>query len=78
KSAAATIGVTAELADEWWHAREATDWIKGTGGGGNIHVGSNWQADLKTYASRMATSSDKGRGSKRGGFAGIQEDISMP
>ena len=56
KSAAATIGVTAEFADEWWHAREATDWVKGSGGGGSVHVGTNWQADLKTYASRMAGS----------------------
>ncbi len=53
KSAASSIGVTPEMADEWWHAREASEWMKGAGGGGTTRVGSNWQADLKTYASRM-------------------------
>ena len=41
------------MADEWWHAREGSDWMKGAGGGGTVAVGSNWQADLKTYATRM-------------------------
>ncbi len=52
KSAAEQIGVTDAKAEEWWNARESTDWMKGTIGGGTIAVGSNWQADLKTYASR--------------------------
>ena len=78
KSAAASMGVSAEMADDWWHAREASEWMKGTAGGGTTPIGSNWQADMKTYASRMAAGNDKGRNSKRGGFAGIQEDISMP
>lgn len=56
-SAASQIGVTPEMADDWWNAREASDWMKGTAGGGTTPVGSNWQADLKTYASRMAGSS---------------------
>jgi len=56
KSAASQIGVTPEMADEWWNAREASDWMKGTGGGGTTPIGSNWQADLKTYASRMGSS----------------------
>lgn len=55
-SAAAQIGVTPEMADEWWNAREGSEWMKGTGGGGTTPVGSNWRADLKTYASRMASS----------------------
>lgn len=54
KSAASNIGVSPEMADEWWHAREATDWVKGTAAGGSVRVGANWQADLKTYASRMS------------------------
>lgn len=61
KAAAANIGVTAEMADEWWHAREGSDWMKGTAGGGTTPVGSNWQADLKTYATRMQASGGGGK-----------------
>ncbi len=53
KAAAPGIGVTPEMAADWWHAREASDWVKATGGGGTTRVGANWQADLKTYSSRM-------------------------
>lgn len=56
KSAASSIGVSDELADEWWHAREASAWVKGAGGGGTTPVGTNWRADLKTYAGRMSCS----------------------
>lgn len=52
KQAAAMMGITPEKADEWWHAREASEWLKGMAGGGTAPVGSNWQADMKTYASR--------------------------
>lgn len=52
KSAASMIGVSPEKADEWWHAREASEWMKGMAGGGTSPVGTNWQADLKTYATR--------------------------
>ncbi len=51
-----TIGVDPNLAEEWWLCREASDWTKGAGGGGTVAVGRNWQADLKTYANRMAKS----------------------
>ena len=54
KSAASQIGIAPEKADEWWHAREASEWMKGTAGGGTTAVGSNWQADLKTYAGRSS------------------------
>lgn len=54
KSAATNLGITPEKADEWWHAREASEWLKGMAGGGTAPVGTNWQADLKTYASRGA------------------------
>lgn len=53
QAAAQSIGVTEQEAAEWWHSREATDWLKGTAGGGQIAVGANWQADLKTYANRQ-------------------------
>jgi hypothetical protein len=49
---AQTIGVQHDKADEWWHVREASGWQKGMAGGGTSPVGTNWQADLKTYASR--------------------------
>lgn len=55
-AAAAQVGVTPEKAEEWWNAREATDWFKGTAGGGQIAIGQNWQADLKTYASHFIKS----------------------
>jgi hypothetical protein len=51
-TAGSTIGVLPALVDEWWHTREASGWFKGAAGGGTLPVGNNWQADLKTYASR--------------------------
>ena len=54
KTAAANMGVSAEKAEEWWHCREASEWLKGMAGGGTCPVGTNWQADLKTYASRSS------------------------
>jgi len=59
KNAAPGIGVTPEKADEWWHTREASAWMKGTVGGGTTPVGTNWQADLKIYASRPGFSPPK-------------------
>jgi len=52
KSAAANIGITESKAEEWWNCREASDWQKGMSGGATSPVGSNWQADLTTYARR--------------------------
>jgi len=52
-SQAGTAGVTQQEAEDWWNAREASDWMKGTGGGGTTPVGTNWQADLKTYTNTM-------------------------
>jgi hypothetical protein len=46
------VGVTTQEAEEWWHAREASGWLKGTAGGGAIAVGVNWRADLKAYTNR--------------------------
>jgi uncharacterized protein YdaU (DUF1376 family) len=53
RSAAGVAGVTDQEAEDWWNAREASDWMKGTGGGGTTPVGMNWQADLKTYTNTM-------------------------
>lgn len=52
KAAAAQIGVAADEAESWWHAREANDWMKGGGGGAMTPVGTNWQSDMKTYCER--------------------------
>jgi len=52
KSAASTIGITEDKAVEWWNAREASEWMKGMAGGGTSPVGTNWQADMTTYAKR--------------------------
>lgn len=42
-------GVSRDEAEEWWLAREAADWMRGTMGGGSLPVGKNWQADMKTF-----------------------------
>jgi len=52
KAAATGMGILTDKADEWWHAREASGWLKGMAGGGTAPVGANWQADLKIYATR--------------------------
>lgn len=51
-AACGQVGVTPAKADEWWNAREASNWIKGMAGGGTSPVGPNWQADMKTYSTR--------------------------
>jgi hypothetical protein len=51
-AAAGQSGVTAQEAEEWWQAREASGWIRGTAGGGAVAVGVNWHADLKAYTNR--------------------------
>ncbi len=63
KAAAANLGVSPDKADEWWHAREASEWLKGMAGGGTAPVGTNWQADLKTYAMRAGPPASIGRSS---------------
>jgi hypothetical protein len=69
KAAAAQIGISPTVADEWWNAREATGWTKGQPGGSTVSIGANWQADLKTYASRMAQSkADKRPAHRQGEF----------
>ncbi|RYD18224.1 MAG: hypothetical protein EOP88_23390 [Verrucomicrobiaceae bacterium] len=70
KSAAANLGIPPDKADEWWHAREASEWLKGVAGGGTTPVGSNWQADLKTYALRAGPPSSIGRSSVSDGKKG--------
>lgn len=45
---AATVLITAEEAEAYWLAREASDWQRGSGGGGLTPVG-NWRADLQSY-----------------------------
>ena len=70
KSTAPGIGVTPEKADEWWHTREASAWMKGTAGGGTTPVGTNWQADLKIYASRIGFDVPKSSDRRRTKSAG--------
>jgi hypothetical protein len=52
RTAANQVGVTVEEADAWWHAREASGWMRGMVGGGTVAVGLNWHADLKAYTNR--------------------------
>lgn len=51
-AAAMEIGVRRDKAEEWWNCREASEWLKGMAGGGTSPVGTNWRADMKTYANR--------------------------
>lgn len=64
-AAAVGIGITVSEAEEWWDAREASEWMKGTGGGGTTPVGQNWQSDAKTFTNRArerkASDAAKGR-----------------
>jgi len=56
-AAGSDIGITPEAATVWWNTREASDWRKGTAGGGTTAVGQNWRADLtasKTWATEQA------------------------
>lgn len=57
KAMADMVGVTEEDAEAWWFAREATDWMRGTAGGGLIPVGKNHAADLKTFTNSLKSSS---------------------
>jgi hypothetical protein len=63
-AAADMIGITEAEAEEWWNAREASDWMKGVGGGGTTPVGQNWQADAKTFTNRSRDR--KAEGAQRG------------
>lgn len=48
RSVAGQVGVSEKQAEEWWNAREASDWFRASGNT-TTPVGANWQADLKTY-----------------------------
>lgn len=66
KAAAAQDGVAEEIAIQWWHAREASDWMKSNGHGGNVSVGS-WRSDLKSYSLNIAQSNADRRPKHRQG-----------
>jgi uncharacterized protein YdaU (DUF1376 family) len=75
-SGAAICGVTEQEAGDWWNAREASEWMKGTGGGGTTPVGRNWQADLKTFTNAMRE--QRAREEKRGAPAGTSSAPAQP
>lgn len=64
-SMAISVGVTAEEAEEWWYAREATDWYKGTAGGGMMPIGRNHAADLKTFTNTVRNTRQSKNGNGR-------------
>ncbi len=69
KAAAAQDGVAEEIAVQWWHAREASNWMKSNGHGGNVSVGS-WRSDLKSYSLTIAQSNaDRRPKHRQGEFA---------
>ena len=79
KAAAAQDGIQEDLAVQWWHAREASDWIKSNGHGGNVSVGS-WRSDLKSYSMNVAQSkADKRPPHRQGEFPEPQlRNIKLP
>ena len=79
KAAATEIGILADKADEWWHAREASGWLKGMAGGGTAPVGANWRADLKTYATRgSGLHPPPGTGAGNTGHPGKNRPVPLP
>ena len=48
-SAGTMSGLSAAESEAWWNAREASDWMKGAGGGATTPVGTNWRADQKSF-----------------------------
>lgn len=52
KEAAGILGITEAEAEEWWHAREASDWVRGVSGGGITPVGVNWHSDARSFTTR--------------------------
>jgi hypothetical protein len=65
-AAASEIGVSKDAAEYWWNTREASDWRKGTAGGGTTPVG-NWRSDLaasKGWASEQAAKAPKNHAPK--------------
>ncbi len=52
KAAAAEIGIDPQRAENWWHTRESSDWLRGMAGGGTAKVGPNWRSDLVTFCQR--------------------------
>lgn len=58
KAMAGTVGVTEKEAEDWWHARESTDWTKGDGGGGRVKIGS-MASDLKRFTESMREKKNK-------------------
>lgn len=68
---AQNCGVSAEEAEAWWNAREASGWLRGAGNGGILPVGSNHAADLKTWtnSTRQSKSSSNGNHGTNGNGA---------
>jgi hypothetical protein len=65
-AAASEMGVSKDAAEYWWNTREASDWRKGTAGGGTTPVG-NWRSDLaasKGWASEQAAKAPKNHAPK--------------
>jgi hypothetical protein len=54
-AAAQNLMITKQEAEQWWNARESTDWLKKSGDG-FIAVGRNWQADMKGYVNTVRNS----------------------
>lgn len=48
KSCAGDIGITEEEAVNYWHSREASDWMRSMANG-TTPVGKNWQSDMRQF-----------------------------
>lgn len=69
RQGASELMITPKEGEDWWLAREASGWMKGSGGGGTTPVGSNWRADLQRFTNGMKESraADKAKNGKSKG-----------
>lgn len=68
KGVAEGIGITSKEAEDWWLAREGSEWTKGGAGDTRVKVGTNWQADAKSYTNTMRQKrADEVNGKSEGG-----------
>jgi predicted transcriptional regulator len=63
--------MTQEQAEHWWHTRNASDWTKGSSGGGSPRKITSWQSDMATSVSWVADAMSKNQKSKQGGINGF-------
>lgn len=67
-AAAGEIGISELEAANYWHTREASDWLKSTAGGGTTPVGKNWRSDAKVFTNSMRERQSRSQNGSANGF----------